>query len=55
MLALARPGEDLLSLSLPAPEAVTEGILALCSPSLRESGRLYVFRTGQLLESRPAG
>jgi NAD(P)-dependent dehydrogenase (short-subunit alcohol dehydrogenase family) len=53
MLALARPGEDLPS--LPGPEGVTEGILALCSSSFRESGKQYVFRAGQLLESSPTG
>jgi NAD(P)-dependent dehydrogenase (short-subunit alcohol dehydrogenase family) len=52
MLAVARPGEDLPA--LPAPADVTEGILALCSPAFRESGKQYVFRAGQLLESRPA-
>jgi NAD(P)-dependent dehydrogenase (short-subunit alcohol dehydrogenase family) len=53
MRALAMPGE--YPLTLPTPEQVAEKILDLCLPSFFETGKLYDFRTGKLLEfMRPA-
>ncbi len=48
MRALAMPGED--PLMLPTPEQVAEKILGLCLPSFTETGKLYDFRAGKLLE-----
>ncbi len=51
MRALAMPGED--PMTLPTPEQVAEKILDLCLPGFSESGKLYDFRVGRLLEFRP--
>ena len=53
MRALAMPGED--PMTLPTPEQVAEKILDLCLPSFSETGKIYDFRAGKLLEfMRPA-
>ena len=53
MRALAMPGED--PMTLPAPEHVAEKIVDLCLPSFIETGKLYDFPAGRLLEFlRPA-
>jgi hypothetical protein len=51
MRALIMPGED--PMTLPAPQDVAEKILELCLPSFAETGRLYDFRAGKLLEFVP--
>jgi len=51
MRALAMPGED--PTTLPAPEQVAEKIVDLCLPSFNETGRVYDFRAGKLLEFMP--
>jgi hypothetical protein len=48
MRALAMPGED--PMTLPTPEEVAEKIVDLCLPSFNETGRVYDFRAGKLLE-----
>jgi NAD(P)-dependent dehydrogenase (short-subunit alcohol dehydrogenase family) len=48
MRALVMPGED--PMTLPTPEQVSEKILDLCLPSFYETGKLYDFRAGKLLE-----
>ena len=48
MRAQVMPGED--PMTLPTPESVAEEIFALCLPAFAETGRLYEFRTGALLE-----
>ena len=48
MRALVMPGED--PMTLPAADEVAEKILALCLPSFTETGRLYEFRTGKLVD-----
>ncbi len=50
MRALVMPGED--PLTLPAPETVAEKIVDLCLPGFTETGRLYDFPAGKLLEFR---
>jgi len=53
MRALAMPGEN--PATLPAPDEVAGKIVDLCLPNLTDSGKLYDFRAGQLLEfMRPA-
>jgi len=53
MRALAMPGED--PMTLPTPTDVAERILDLCLPSFYETGKLYDYRAGKLLEfMRPA-
>jgi len=51
MRALAMPGED--PMTLPTPDDVAEKILGLCLPSFSETGKLYDFRAGKLLEFKP--
>ncbi len=51
MCAAVMPGED--PMTLPAPEAVAEKIMPLCSPAFNETGKLYDFPTGKLLSFRP--
>jgi NAD(P)-dependent dehydrogenase (short-subunit alcohol dehydrogenase family) len=51
MRALVMPGED--PMTLPTPEQVSEKILELCLPSFTETGKLYDFRAGKLLEFLP--
>jgi hypothetical protein len=50
MRALAMPGED--PMSLPTPEQVAGKILDLCLPGFSETGKLYDFRAGKLLDFR---
>jgi NAD(P)-dependent dehydrogenase (short-subunit alcohol dehydrogenase family) len=51
MRALVMPGED--PMTLPTPEQVAEKIVDLCLPSFTETGRLYDYRAGKLLEFKP--
>ncbi len=48
MRAAVMPGED--PMTLPSPEEVAEKILFLCLPSFADTGRLYDFRAGKLLD-----
>ncbi len=48
MRAAVMPGED--PMTLPSPEEVAEKILILCLPSFADTGRLYDFRAGKLLD-----
>jgi len=48
MRAAVMPGED--PMTLPTPDEVSEKILDLCLPSFAETGKLYDFRAGKLLE-----
>jgi NAD(P)-dependent dehydrogenase (short-subunit alcohol dehydrogenase family) len=48
MRAQVMPFED--PMTLPPPEQVAEKILELCLPSFSETGRLYDYRAGKLLE-----
>jgi len=48
MRAQVMPGED--PMTLPTPGQVAEKILDLCLPSFAETGKLYDFRAGKLLE-----
>ncbi len=48
MRALVMPGED--PMTLPTPEEVADKILDLCLPSFTETGKLYDYRAGKLLE-----
>ena len=50
MRALAMPGED--PMKLPAPDVVAEKLLDLCLPSFTETGKIYDFPIGKLLEFR---
>jgi|SRR5581483_9903403 len=51
MRAQVMPGED--PTTLPTPEQVAEKILALCLPSVGETGKLYDFRAERFLDFRP--
>jgi NAD(P)-dependent dehydrogenase (short-subunit alcohol dehydrogenase family) len=51
MRAMVMPGED--PMTLPPPEQVAEKIVDLCLPSFAETGKLYEFRSGKLLEFMP--
>jgi NAD(P)-dependent dehydrogenase (short-subunit alcohol dehydrogenase family) len=48
MRAAVMPGED--PMTLPTPDAVAETILPLCLPGFNETGKLYDFPAGNLLE-----
>jgi len=48
MRALVMPGED--PMTLPTAEEVAAKLLPLCLPSFTETGRLYEFRSGKLLD-----
>lgn len=48
MRAQVMPGED--PMTLPTPEQVAEAIVPLCLPSFTETGKLYDYRAGKLLE-----
>jgi NAD(P)-dependent dehydrogenase (short-subunit alcohol dehydrogenase family) len=48
MRAQVMPGED--PMTLPTPEQVAETIVPLCLPSFNETGKLYDYRAGKLLE-----
>jgi hypothetical protein len=45
------PGED--PMTLPTPEEVAEKIVDLCLPSFTETGALYEFRSGKVLQFMP--
>jgi NAD(P)-dependent dehydrogenase (short-subunit alcohol dehydrogenase family) len=49
--AQAMPGED--PLTLDPPEKVAEAIVALCLPSLHETGKIYAYEKGKFLDFRP--
>ena len=51
MRALVMPGED--PMTLPTPEQVAEKIIDLCLPSFTETGKLYDFPAGKLLQFMP--
>ncbi|MDQ2080999.1 SDR family NAD(P)-dependent oxidoreductase [Xanthobacteraceae bacterium Astr-EGSB] len=51
MRATAMPGED--PMTLKTPEEVADSIVALCLPSMTDSGRLYDVRSGRMLDYRP--
>ena len=51
MRALAMPGEN--PMMLPTPYDVAAKILDLCLPSFTETGKLYDFRAGKVLEFKP--
>ncbi len=51
MRAMVMPGED--PMTLPTPEEVAEKIVDLCLPSFTETGTLYEFRSGKLLQFMP--
>ena len=48
MREAAMPGED--PLTLPTASEVAEKIIPLCLPDFQESGKLYDFRVGQLID-----
>jgi NAD(P)-dependent dehydrogenase (short-subunit alcohol dehydrogenase family) len=48
MRAQVMPGED--PMTLPAPEEVAEKIVPLCLPGFSETGKLFDYRAGKLLE-----
>lgn len=51
MRAQVMPGED--PMTLPPAKDVAETIVPLCLPAFAETGKLYDFRAGKLLEFRP--
>jgi NAD(P)-dependent dehydrogenase (short-subunit alcohol dehydrogenase family) len=51
MRAQAMPGED--PMTLQTPDQVAEKIVALCLPSMHESGKLYAYPRRRFLEFRP--
>jgi NAD(P)-dependent dehydrogenase (short-subunit alcohol dehydrogenase family) len=51
MRAQAMPGED--PMTLETPDKVAEKIVALCLPSMQESGRLYSYQKGKFLDFQP--
>jgi NAD(P)-dependent dehydrogenase (short-subunit alcohol dehydrogenase family) len=53
MRAQAMPGED--PMTLETPDKVAERIVALCLPSMHESGKLYSHQKGRLLDFRGPG
>jgi NAD(P)-dependent dehydrogenase (short-subunit alcohol dehydrogenase family) len=48
MRAQVMPGED--PMTLPTPDEVAQAIVPLCLPSFSETGKLYDYRAGKLLE-----
>jgi len=48
MRAQVMPGED--PMTLPTPDEVAEKIVPLCLPNFSETGKLYDYRTGKLLQ-----
>jgi NAD(P)-dependent dehydrogenase (short-subunit alcohol dehydrogenase family) len=50
MRAAFMPGED--PATLPPPDAVAEKIVPLCLPEFQETGKLYDYRAGKLLDFR---
>ncbi len=53
MRATLMPGED--PATLPTPEQVAEAIVPLCLPEFQETGKLYDYRAGRLMEFHPPG
>jgi NAD(P)-dependent dehydrogenase (short-subunit alcohol dehydrogenase family) len=51
MRAMVMPGED--PMTLPTPAEVAERIVDLCLPGFAETGKLYEFRSGKLLQFTP--
>ena len=51
MRAAVMPGED--PMTLPTAEAVADKLVELCLPSMTETGKLYDFRAGKLLDFMP--
>jgi NAD(P)-dependent dehydrogenase (short-subunit alcohol dehydrogenase family) len=51
MRAMVMPGED--PMTLPTPAEVAEQIIGLCLPGFAETGKLYEFRSGMLLQFMP--
>jgi NAD(P)-dependent dehydrogenase (short-subunit alcohol dehydrogenase family) len=51
MRAMVMPGED--PMTLPTPDEVAERIVDLCLPGLAETGKLYEFRSGKVLQFMP--
>ena len=51
MRAMVMPGED--PMKLPTPDEVAAKILDSCLPSFTETGKLYDYRAGKLLEFKP--
>lgn len=51
MRSNAMPGED--ATTLPTPDEVAQAIVPLCLPSFSETGRLYDYRSRQLLAFQP--
>jgi NAD(P)-dependent dehydrogenase (short-subunit alcohol dehydrogenase family) len=51
MRAQAMPGED--PMTLVTADKVAEKIVELCLPSMQESGKLYAYQKGKLLDFRP--
>ena len=51
MRAMVMPGED--PMTLPTPAEVAERIVDLCLPGFAETGKLYEFRSGKLLQFMP--
>ncbi len=40
-------------MSLKTPDAVADKIVEMCLPSFQESGRIYNYRAGKLLDFQP--
>jgi hypothetical protein len=51
MRAQAMPGED--PMTLDPPDKVADKIVALCLPSMHETGKLYAYEQDKLLDFRP--
>ena len=51
MRAMVMPGED--PMTLPTPAEVAEQIIGLCLPGFAQTGKLYEFRSGMLLQFMP--
>jgi NAD(P)-dependent dehydrogenase (short-subunit alcohol dehydrogenase family) len=47
MRAQAMPGED--PMTLPTPDAVAQSIVALCLPSMQETGKIFAYPKGRFL------
>jgi NAD(P)-dependent dehydrogenase (short-subunit alcohol dehydrogenase family) len=51
MRAQAMPGED--PMTLVTPDKVADKIIELCMPSMQETGKVYAYQKGRLLDFRP--
>jgi NAD(P)-dependent dehydrogenase (short-subunit alcohol dehydrogenase family) len=51
MRAQAMPGED--PMTLVTPDKVAEKIIELCMPSMQETGKMYAYQKGRMLDFRP--